>query len=108
MKEYTYEMLLWWCSSNDAAAVEEILEENSDLDVLHSDGVYFRLAIKHSNVEMLNILIKYYTDNIKEEEKSLEYNYKIYKLKQVFVEAEKRFLGDIAEDIEEMLDQYTA
>ncbi len=75
---------------------------------MESDGVCFRFAIKYGNVEMLAILIRYYINAIQEEERSLEYNYKIYKLKQVLIEAEKRVLGDISEEITEMLSQYIA
>ena len=75
-QEVIYLALSDSCRWNDHKAVKTLLKSNQDLDILRSDGLYFHLAVKHNNVPMLNALLQYYRDSIKDEPFSLEHNYK--------------------------------
>ena len=105
MKQHQiYNALSDCCSWNNNKEVKNILKSNPGLDVLHSNGLYFHLAIRHGNVEMLNTLLEYYTDSIKDEPHSLGYNIKVYALKKVLEDAEESF--PVSEDIQAVLDLY--
>jgi hypothetical protein len=66
---------LWHlCQWNLCPKVARILKCNKKLDLTYSEGEYFMFAMKYNNIEMLDMLLKYYRKTkLKEDDNSVEY-----------------------------------
>lgn len=52
--------LLHACIEENVNEVVQLLNDNSDIDVLYDDGTYFKYAIRTNNVKILKALLDYY------------------------------------------------
>jgi len=94
-----------YCRWNDNKSVMEVLNQNLDIDLTYNDNVYFRLAFKNNNVEMLNSLLDYYEKTqLQGDSNTLEYKVTKHKLQQVLQNAINSV--DISKEMQIVLDKY--
>jgi len=99
MKDKNYSYLDFLCTNSSNLSIKKFLEnntiQNDCVDVLHDNGLYFKIAISHDNSTLLQILLDYMYDTkqIEKEPKdnntnqSIKYN----KLQQVLKETKNGF-----------------
>jgi hypothetical protein len=99
MKEQMYSGLEFACQRSNNILVSSFLKngttENSYADILHDNGLYFKIAIAHDNSDLFQILLDYIYDTKQIEKdpkdnntnQSIKYN----KLQQVLKEAKNEF-----------------
>jgi hypothetical protein len=94
------------CRWNESRSVSKILDNKSDIDLTYNNGIYFRFAIKHNNVEMLNTLLQYFEKTKLQGDFENQYAIPCAKqqLQQILQDAVKSF--DISEKIQKVLDNY--
>ena len=49
-----------YCRWNDLVRVAKFLDENRNISISYENGIYFKFAFKHSNNDMLDMLLSYY------------------------------------------------
>lgn len=99
-----YKKLLDYCRWNYDKEVRELLAVNAGLDVL-GGGAYLGLAIKHSNVAMLNTLLQYYKETkLQGDPENMEYKAAKQELSNILEEAEER--SDISPEIRRIISPY--
>lgn len=73
-----------YCNWNNSQDVKTFLSKNSDLDVLHNEGMCFKLALKNSNAQVMSLLLEYYErQNLTGDDNSIEYKVARHNLQQV-------------------------
>jgi hypothetical protein len=98
-------ILTSYCCSDENIKAKNLLQKYSDIDLTEDGGIYFRIAIKHKNPEMLNILLDYYEKTkMSENRDSIEYQTAKDKLQQILKDAVKSF--DTSDEIQEILNRY--
>jgi hypothetical protein len=99
--------LINYCRWNDDKGLIKVLEKYHDLDLTITDGLCFQLAIKHKNVNMVNILLNYYqTAGLQGDRESMEYKEASYRLQKILEEAIDSF--EVSPEIQESLNPYIA
>lgn len=68
--------------------IEELLASKKNINVMYHNGACFKYSVKHSNLELLNILINHYKNQIKWEQGSDGYYQELQKLADVLERAE--------------------
>jgi len=99
--------LLQHCRLNDSKEVAKLLKTTVvNIDLTHSEGIYFRFAIKHDNADILNSLLEYYrnTTGLQLEPSTIEYQKALFELKKILIEAEHSY--DFSSVIQKILAQY--
>lgn len=100
-------MLCNSCRWNDNQGVIVLLNKNLNIDLTYSDGIYFRLALKYQNVDMLNTLLDYYEKTaMAGGYDSTEYQTAKHKLQDILEDAIKSY--DTSEEIQKVLNKYIA
>lgn len=95
-----------YISWEDTKEVKRLLERESDIDLTYKEGLFFKLAIKHDNKELLNTLLEHF-EKIQLKEKdvdSIEYKLLKYELRKILEEAVDSF--EISEEMEKVLAPY--
>jgi hypothetical protein len=102
MKSMLYNYVRW----DDNTNVNKVLDQHLNIDLMSNEGIYFTLAIKHNNTEMLIALFEYYEQMLvkKYEVRSIEYNLAKHKLSEVLQKAVDSF--DISEEMQKILTPY--
>jgi len=69
---------------NNKSLVKDILSQNKDLDLLHKNGKFFKMAIESNSTDITEILLEYFINNqlSNYDSKSIEY----YNLKKQLIE----------------------
>lgn len=94
-----------YCRWNDNKSVMELLNQSLDIDLTYNDNIYFRLAFKNNNVEMLNSLLEYYEKTqLEVDTNSLEYKIAKHKLQTILQDAINSF--DVSKEMQVILDKY--
>lgn len=95
-----------YISWDDAKEVKRLLEKEDDIDLTYNEGLFFKLAIKHDNNEILNVLIEYFDKTqLKEKElDSMDYKLLKYELRKILENAVDSF--EISEEMERVLAPY--
>jgi len=107
MKDNTiYSEIADCCSLNKFAKAIKILSCHvNDIDLTYKNGIYFRFAIKHNNIEMLNTLFQYYEKTVlKDDPDTLEYKVAKHALQKILKDAINTF--NISEEMQSVLDKY--
>ncbi len=104
MKKYAH--LHDYCRHDKNSKAKRLLQEDQDIDLTHADGIYFKLAVKHKNLEMLNILLDYYTKTKlqADDHDSMEYKVASFKLRNILQEAIDKF--EVSGEMQKALDPY--
>lgn len=94
-----------YCRWNEAEDVTRVLNQCNGIDLTYDDGIYFKFAARHSNVQMLNSLLDYH---LKPEQEDLHntrehLSAKHFKLRQIFSDIEKQ--REFSPEIQEVLDK---
>ena len=100
------ELLFEDCRRNRIDQIKKILAENPDsIDVVYMNGYYFRFAISHNSVEMLNTLLQYFTDTkLQGSERDLDYKSAKYQLHNILQDVFDSSYPSA--EIEEILSKY--
>jgi hypothetical protein len=100
-----HNLILNYCSWNQNEHVTRLLK-SSDIDILYNSGEYFRQAIKHNNVEMLNTLLNYFQKITLQLDTDNKYAVPIakQKLQQILQDAANSF--NPSKEIQEVLEKY--
>ena len=86
-------------------AKELLSESGEDFDILHEGGIFFQLAIAHKYIELLKVLMDYYTKTkLSGDKDSYAYKAARYKLSVVIKEASEE--SDITEEMQEILGDF--
>lgn len=94
-----------YCRWNDNKSVVELLDQSLDIDLTYNDNIYFRLAFKNNNVEMLNSLLDYYEKTqLQGDSNSLEYKVAKHKLQTVLQDAINSV--DVSKEMQAILEKY--
>ena len=95
-----------FCRYNIPKKAIELLNSNDGIDLFYEKGYSFFFAIKNKDAKLLSKMIKYHMKDINPvpEERTLEENIHVYKLKTVIEEFESRH--DIPEEVEELLEPF--
>lgn len=99
-------LLYDYCRWNNTKNAKQILVNSGNaIDLFYLEGIYFKSAIKHNNVELLNILLDYYEKTkLSSDPESFEYVKNKYDLLNILEEAENMF--EVSEEMQKILDQY--
>jgi hypothetical protein len=97
-----------YCRNKIYSRAKNMLASTPDLDLLHNNGNCFFFVIQDNNPEMLQSLINYYLRgiNIVPEERTIEENIRVYRLKEVIEDIEQQI--DIPENIQEIIKPYSS
>lgn len=100
-----HNLILNYCSWNQNEHVIRLLK-SSDIDILYNSGEYFRQAIKHNNVEMLNTLLNYFQNITLQFDTDNKYAVPVakQKLQQILQDAANTFSH--SKEIQEVLEKY--
>ena len=84
----------------------KLLKEHDDLDLTKENGIYFRFAIKHNNIQLLNALLEYYTKTKlqADDHDSMEYKIASFKLRSILQSAINSF--EVSDEMQKNLDSY--
>jgi hypothetical protein len=107
MKDHTVYIDLYDdCRWNNTDGVKQILKQNSNLDITHKEGIYFRFIIKNNNVAMLNTLLEYFEKTQLRGDSENQYAIPLakHKLQVILQNAVNTF--DISEKMQDTLNQY--
>lgn len=91
---------------SNKSLVEDILSQNKDLDLLHKNGKFFKMAIESNSTDITEILLEYFANNqlSKYDSKSIEY----YNLKKQLIEIIEVAIDevDLLPEMKEVLSPY--
>ena len=90
-----------YCRLKKLSNVQEVLQNNSQLNVMYENGDLFMFAGKHKNLEMFNTLVEYYKSSNPNSQSVVH-----YKLSQVCQNIQDTYV--LSEEMEQALDQYTS
>jgi hypothetical protein len=110
MKERVYSGLQFFCKNNNKESVLEILDEYKEqsnlLDMLHENGIFFKIAISHDNPLLVSILLNYMYDtkqiNIDPKDNNTIQLIRYTELQNVLRQCKKEY--QISSDIESIID----
>jgi hypothetical protein len=97
-----YNYVRWHDNKN----VIKMLNNYPEIDLIYDGGIYFQIAIKHDNKELLNTLFEHFEKiQLKEKEAdSIDYKLLKYELRKILEEAVDSF--EISEEMEKVLVPY--
>ena len=100
------EMMRDYCRWGRPDRAKKLLSESGeDFDILHEGGIFFQLAIAHKYIELLKVLMDYYTKTkLSGDKDSYAYKAARYKLSVVIKEASEE--SDITEEMQEILGDF--
>jgi len=103
-----YKLLSDYCRWDKYKKAIKLLKEHDDLDLTMENGICFRFAIKHNNIEILNALLDYYTKNKLQagDHDSMAYKVASYELRSILQNAVNAF--EVSTEMQKMLDPYIA
>ena len=99
-------MLYNYVRWDDNKNVIKMLNNYAEIDLTYEGGIYFKIAIKHNNKEVLSALLEHFEKiQLKEKElDSMDYKLLKYELRKILEESIDSF--EISEEIEKVLAPY--
>jgi hypothetical protein len=112
MKERIYSGLQFFCKNNNKESVLEVLNEYKEqldmLDILHNNGIFFKIAISHDNPSLVSILLNYMYDtkeiNVDPKDNNTDQSIRYNELQKILRECKKEY--NISSEIESIIEAF--
>jgi len=95
-----------YISWDDNNKVRDMLDRHIDIDLIYDDGIFFKLAVKHNNVQIVEVLLKYLDSTTLQdlEIDNIEYKVVKNKISVILQDAENSF--EVSEEMQQIIAPY--